>query len=447
MPIDKESPPAIVLEDDCLNAKDLTLSLMGRIFGRNFGYYSIFETVKDPIVKIHLGVNDSLGGDLDGVLLPFKFLAGVLSCKHIAAMGFMGARRSEVSRVDYLNFLRRGEEDELSMEDNNDGIINNLEANNGIDESDVEEVTEEDHSLSHPPGFTPEEGLNEGNTVNLDMKDYGENERIDIHFVTSLKMVRIILCQLEVGSIYGFESWMGASGYSEIIESKGDLRIFCPISLTGSLYKIIAKILANQLVGVLGDLVNEVQSAFVADRQILDSPFILDEVLQWCRRKKKHAIIFKVDFEKAFDSVRWDFVGLDAGLFTGININSMVNLSHLFYADDAIFLGQWSSERSTKCFLGNSGIKVLLRKDKGRFRGIKHCLHLIEAIYGEEQEILNKDISGGVRITLIDIDSHEGKGVSMVRGINVDDDIRLESWGMGRTRGFWSTIGMKAGVI
>ncbi|GJV17347.1 RNA-directed DNA polymerase, eukaryota, reverse transcriptase zinc-binding domain protein [Tanacetum coccineum] len=48
---------------------------------------------------------------------------------------------------------------------------------------------------------------------------------------------------------------------------------------------IIAKILANRLVLVLGDLVNEVQSAFIADRQILD-----------------------VDFEKAFDSVRWDYL-------------------------------------------------------------------------------------------------------------------------------------------
>ncbi|GKF12355.1 hypothetical protein Tco_0050281, partial [Tanacetum coccineum] len=75
------------------------------------------------------------------------------------------------------------EEDELSVEDNNDGRINDLEANNGIDESDVEEVTEEDHSLSHPSGFTPEEGLNEGNIVNLDMKDYGENERGDNLFV------------------------------------------------------------------------------------------------------------------------------------------------------------------------------------------------------------------------------------------------------------------------
>ncbi|GJZ83177.1 RNA-directed DNA polymerase, eukaryota, reverse transcriptase zinc-binding domain protein [Tanacetum coccineum] len=57
---------------------------------------------------------------------------------------------------------------------------------------------------------------------------------------------------------------------------------FRPISLIGSLYKIIAKILANRLVGVLGDIVNE--------------------------SKKKQSLIFKVDFEKAYDSVRWDFL-------------------------------------------------------------------------------------------------------------------------------------------
>nr|GFB72479.1 RNA-directed DNA polymerase, eukaryota [Tanacetum cinerariifolium] len=52
---------------------------------------------------------------------------------------------------------------------------------------------------------------------------------------------------------------------------------FRPISLIGSLYKVIAKILTNLLVNVIGDLVNEVQSAFVAERQILDGPFILNE--------------------------------------------------------------------------------------------------------------------------------------------------------------------------
>ncbi|GJU88902.1 RNA-directed DNA polymerase, eukaryota, reverse transcriptase zinc-binding domain protein [Tanacetum coccineum] len=59
------------------------------------------------------------------------------------------------------------------------------------------------------------------------------------------------------------------------------IKDFRPISLIGSIYKIIAKILANRLVLVLGDLVNEVQSAFIADRQILDGPFILNEIVQW----------------------------------------------------------------------------------------------------------------------------------------------------------------------
>ncbi|GKA22031.1 RNA-directed DNA polymerase, eukaryota [Tanacetum coccineum] len=53
---------------------------------------------------------------------------------------------------------------------------------------------------------------------------------------------------------------------------------------------------------------HEVQSAFVKDRQILDCPFILDELIQWCKKKRKHLLVFKVDFEKAFDSVRWDFL-------------------------------------------------------------------------------------------------------------------------------------------
>nr|GEW46000.1 RNA-directed DNA polymerase, eukaryota [Tanacetum cinerariifolium] len=62
---------------------------------------------------------------------------------------------------------------------------------------------------------------------------------------------------------------------------------FRHISLIRSLYKVIANILTNRLVNVIGDLVYEVQSAFVVDRQILDRPFILNEVIQWCRKKKK----------------------------------------------------------------------------------------------------------------------------------------------------------------
>ncbi|GJW64589.1 RNA-directed DNA polymerase, eukaryota, reverse transcriptase zinc-binding domain protein [Tanacetum coccineum] len=117
---------------------------------------------------------------------------------------------------------------------------------------------------------------------------------------------------------------------------------FRPISLIGSLYKIIAKILANRLVGVLGDLVSEVQSAFVADRQILDGPLILNEVLQWCKAKKKQTFIFKIDFEKAYDSVRWDFLGDVFKSFWALGAKCMFN----------------------KCFERASGLSINLSKSK-----------------------------------------------------------------------------------
>nr|GEW23415.1 RNA-directed DNA polymerase, eukaryota, reverse transcriptase zinc-binding domain protein [Tanacetum cinerariifolium] len=163
---------------------------------------------------------------------------------------------------------------------------------------------------------------------------------------------------------------------------------FRPISLIGSFYKIIAKVLTNRLVRVLGDIVNEVQSAFIANRQILDGPFIVNEVIQWCKKKKKHALIFKVDFEKAYDSVRWDYLDdvLDKfgfgikwrgwiqnclrssrGLYTGIRLSSDVNLSHLFYVDDVMFAGQWSDSNIgtlvyvLKCFHQASGLKINIK--------------------------------------------------------------------------------------
>nr|GEY81344.1 putative reverse transcriptase domain-containing protein [Tanacetum cinerariifolium] len=82
---------------------------------------------------------------------------------------------------------------------------------------------------------------------------------------------------------------------------------FRPISLIGSVYKVVTKVLANRLALVISDLISDTQSVFVANRQILDGPFNLNELLHWCKRKKKQVMFFKVDFAKAYDSVRWDY--------------------------------------------------------------------------------------------------------------------------------------------
>ncbi|GJZ59966.1 RNA-directed DNA polymerase, eukaryota [Tanacetum coccineum] len=160
---------------------------------------------------------------------------------------------------------------------------------------------------------------------------------------------------------------------------------FRPISLIGSLYKIIAKILANRLSLVISTLVSDVQSAFISNRQILDGPFILNELISWCKAKKSKTMVFKVDFEKAFDSLEWDFLDrtfwqirfwvrngevLNAGLFKGVRIDNSLTLSHLFYADDAVFIGKWDKSNlitlvnMLKCFFLASGLKINIHKSK-----------------------------------------------------------------------------------
>nr|GEW90934.1 RNA-directed DNA polymerase, eukaryota, reverse transcriptase zinc-binding domain protein [Tanacetum cinerariifolium] len=125
-----------------------------------------------------------------------------------------------------------------------------------------------------------------------------------------------------------------------------------PISLIGCQYKIVGKILANRLSMVMDKLISKEQPAFIRDRQILDGPMILSKVIQWWNRKRKKSMIFKVDFKKAFDLVRWDFLDMIlqkfgfGRFFKGIKVGGQesVNISHLFYTDDAVFIGEWKEE-------------------------------------------------------------------------------------------------------
>ena len=92
------------------------------------------------------------------------------------------------------------------------------------------------------------------------------------------------------------------------IDSPRRLNDFRPISLVGSLYNILAKVLANKLKMVIGTVVSDTQTAFVKNRQILDGILIANEVVDEARKDKKELLLFKVDFEKAYDSVDWGYL-------------------------------------------------------------------------------------------------------------------------------------------
>ncbi|MCI31076.1 cysteine-rich receptor-like protein kinase, partial [Trifolium medium] len=71
------------------------------------------------------------------------------------------------------------------------------------------------------------------------------------------------------------------------VDSPQHLNDFRPISLVGSLYKIMAKMLANRLRLVIGSVISESQTTFVKDRQILDGILITNEVVDEARKTKR----------------------------------------------------------------------------------------------------------------------------------------------------------------
>ena len=87
-----------------------------------------------------------------------------------------------------------------------------------------------------------------------------------------------------------------------------DLGDFRPISLLGGLYKLLAKVLANRLKKVIGKVVSIAQNAFVMGRQILDASLIANEVIDSWQKRKEKGLICKLDIEKAYDSINWNFL-------------------------------------------------------------------------------------------------------------------------------------------
>jgi hypothetical protein len=100
-------------------------------------------------------------------------------------------------------------------------------------------------------------------------------------------------------------------GLITLIPKTGDcvrLNNWKPITLLGSIYKVLAKTLVGRIQSAFTHIIRPNQTGFVKGRSILDNVFMAQKALVWAEESKQDLIVFFLDFEKAFDKIEWGFL-------------------------------------------------------------------------------------------------------------------------------------------
>ena len=92
------------------------------------------------------------------------------------------------------------------------------------------------------------------------------------------------------------------------VQDASRIQQYRPICLLNCLYKWITKVLTIRLELLADKLILKTQSAFLKERNIMNGIMALHEILHETKRKNEVEVVLKLDFEKAYDKVNWNFM-------------------------------------------------------------------------------------------------------------------------------------------
>ena len=129
-------------------------------------------------------------------------------------------------------------------------------------------------------------------------------------FWTDLKY--LLLDSLNYGLESGKLSMDQRRGIITLFPKKDKDRLYLknwrPISLLNLDYKILTKILANRVIKALPDLIDADQTGYIKGRYIGCNIRTIEDIIIYTRNNTVSGILLLIDFEKAFDTVSWNFI-------------------------------------------------------------------------------------------------------------------------------------------
>jgi hypothetical protein len=220
-----------------------------------------------------------------------------------------------------------------------------------------------------------------------------------------LDIKQFLYDSIQYAMLHGELSIEQKRGIITLLPKKGKNRLFLknwrPISLLNTDYKIIAKILATRLQEVLPSLINLDQSGYLKKRFIGQNIRILEDVSFFAKENNLPGILLSIDFEKAFDSLNWNFL--------------FKTLKHVNFGDNFInyVKTMYNNIQSTVLNNGNTGTYFNLE------RGVRQGCPLSAYLFITCLETLANKIRNDKSINGINIDNREIK-ISLLA-----DDITL----------------------
>jgi exonuclease III len=91
-------------------------------------------------------------------------------------------------------------------------------------------------------------------------------------------------------------------------ENALQIQQYRPICLLNVSFKIFTKVGTNRVSEIAHKVVRPTQTAFMPGRHILEGVVVLHETIHELHRNKLDGVLLKLDFEKAYDKVNWDFL-------------------------------------------------------------------------------------------------------------------------------------------